>query len=174
MQNKSTLGRVMINKQTLLTMLNSDAGTGGPIIDDQLTLFQPGRADYSHLILLAPPKAMFFIFRHHWSMDGVLWFSLHVQKPQINICPIDEILNIKLKCSCAKLFFQISNLLVTLNSSVNLFIYCGFGRKFRREFKKLLGVSSRFEVSPKSSATNDFFITSHSVLTPDTTMKKVI
>jgi len=40
---------------------------------------------------------------------------------------------------------KISNLLVTLNSSVNLFIYCGFGRKFRREFKKLLGVSSRFE-----------------------------
>ena len=151
-------------------------GPGGLLapqyLADQLTLFQTGRADYSHLILLAPP--MFFTFRHHWSMDGVLWFSLHVQKPQINICPIDEILNIKLKCSCAKLFFQISNLLVTLNSSVNLFIYCGFGRKFRREFKKLLGVSSRFEVSPKSSATNDFFITSHSVLMPDTTMKKVI
>ena len=80
----------------------------------------------------------------------------------------------KLECSCAKLFFQISNLLVTLNSSVNLFIYCGFGRKFRREFKKLLGVSSRFEVSPKSSATNDFFITSDSGLMPDTTMKEVI
>ena len=31
---------------------------------DQLTLFQPGRADYPHLMLLAPP--MFFTFRHHW------------------------------------------------------------------------------------------------------------
>jgi hypothetical protein len=30
---------------------------------DQLTLFQPGRADYPHLLLLAPP--MFFTFRHH-------------------------------------------------------------------------------------------------------------
>ena len=32
---------------------------------------------------------------------------------------------------------QVSNLLVTLNSSVNLFIYCGFGGKFRRELKNL-------------------------------------
>ena len=31
---------------------------------DQLTLFEPGRADYPHLLLLAPP--MFFTFRHHW------------------------------------------------------------------------------------------------------------
>ena len=30
---------------------------------DQLTLFQPGRADYPHLFLVAPP--MFFTFRHH-------------------------------------------------------------------------------------------------------------
>ena len=30
--------------------------------------------------------------------------------------------------------------MVTFNSSVNLFIYCGFGKKFRREFKKLLGL----------------------------------
>ena len=53
----------------------SDAGTGGakeatgpsdplpPYLTDQLTLFQPGRADYPHLLLLAPP--MFFTFRHH-------------------------------------------------------------------------------------------------------------
>ena len=31
---------------------------------DQLTLFQPGRGDFPHLLLLAPP--MFFTFRHHW------------------------------------------------------------------------------------------------------------
>ena len=31
---------------------------------DQLTLFQTGRTDYPHLLLLAPP--MFFTFRHHW------------------------------------------------------------------------------------------------------------
>ena len=30
---------------------------------DQLTLFEPGRADYPHLLLLAP--SMFFTFRHH-------------------------------------------------------------------------------------------------------------
>ena len=30
---------------------------------DQLTLFEPGRADYSHLLLLA--LSMFFTFRHH-------------------------------------------------------------------------------------------------------------
>ena len=52
----------------------SDAGTGGAggakratgpsqFLADQLTLFQPGRADYPHLLLLAPP--MFFTFRHH-------------------------------------------------------------------------------------------------------------
>ena len=43
-------------------------GAGGPLpppqyLADQLTLFQPGRADYPHLLLLAPP--MFFTFRHH-------------------------------------------------------------------------------------------------------------
>ena len=36
----------------------SDAGIGGPLapqyLADQLTLFQPGRADYPHLLLLAP------------------------------------------------------------------------------------------------------------------------
>lgn len=44
---------------------------------------------------------------------------------------------------------QISNLLVTLNSSVNLFIYCGFGRKFRRELKKLFGLNG---TAPQVSA----------------------
>ena len=51
----------------------SGAGTGeargatGPppqYFADQLTLFEPGRADYPQLLLLAPP--MFFTFRHHW------------------------------------------------------------------------------------------------------------
>ena len=46
----------------------SDAGTGGPLtpqyLADQLTLLQLGRADYPHLLLLAPPR--FFTFRHHW------------------------------------------------------------------------------------------------------------
>ena len=50
----------------------SDAGTGGgaggPLAPpqyfaDKLTLFEPGRADYPHLLLLALP--MFFTFRHH-------------------------------------------------------------------------------------------------------------
>ena len=49
----------------------NDAGTGGPggplpspqYLADHLTLFQPGRADYPHLLPLAPP--MFFTFWHH-------------------------------------------------------------------------------------------------------------
>ena len=36
--------------------------------------------------------------------------------------------------------------MVTFNSSVNLFIYCGFGKKFRREFKKLLGLKVDTEI----------------------------
>ena len=43
-------------------------GPGGPLAPpqyfaDQLTLFEPGRADHPHLLLLAPPK--FFTFRQH-------------------------------------------------------------------------------------------------------------
>ena len=33
----------------------------------QLTLFPPGRAEYPHLLPMAPP--MFFTFRHHWTMN---------------------------------------------------------------------------------------------------------
>ena len=33
---------------------------------------------------------------------------------------------------------QVSNLLVTTNSSVNIFVYCAFGKRFRSELKKLL------------------------------------
>ena len=52
----------------LVNMLYSDAGTrgGGGSGPDQLTLFQPGRADYPHLLLLAPP--IIFTFRHHSCM----------------------------------------------------------------------------------------------------------
>ena len=45
-------------------------GPGGPLapplqyLADQLTLFEPGRADYPHLLQMVPP--MFFTFRHHW------------------------------------------------------------------------------------------------------------
>ena len=35
-------------------------------------------------------------------------------------------------------WFQVSNLLVTINSSVNLFVYCVFGERFRNELKKML------------------------------------
>ena len=31
-----------------------------------------------------------------------------------------------------------SNLLVTINSSVNLFVYCVFGERFRNELKKMI------------------------------------
>ena len=44
--------------------------------------------------------------------------------------------------------------MVTFNSSVNLFIYCGFGKKFRREFKKLLGLKVDTELEVR-------FLTSH-------------
>ena len=33
---------------------------------------------------------------------------------------------------------QVSNLLVTVNSSVNLFVYCVFGERFRKELKKMI------------------------------------
>ena len=41
-----------------LLWTSSGAGTGGA-----LTLFEPARADYPHLLLLAPPK--FFTFQQH-------------------------------------------------------------------------------------------------------------
>ena len=42
-----------------------------PYLADQLTLFQPERADYPHLLLLAPP--IFFTFRHHCSVYFVVF-----------------------------------------------------------------------------------------------------
>ena len=48
------------DKQTVC----SGATAPPPYFADQLTLFELGRADYPHLLLLAPP--MFFTFRHHW------------------------------------------------------------------------------------------------------------
>ena len=49
-------------------------GPGGPLtlqyLVDQLTLLQPGRGDYPHLLLLAPP--MFFTFRHPCRVLGIL------------------------------------------------------------------------------------------------------
>ena len=33
---------------------------------------------------------------------------------------------------------QISNLLVTINSSINLFVYCAFGKQFRSELRNLI------------------------------------
>ena len=36
------------------------------------------------------------------------------------------------------LWLQVSNLLVTVNSSVNLFVYCVFGERFRNELKMLI------------------------------------
>ena len=38
---------------------------------------------------------------------------------------------------------MISNFLVTLNSSVNLFIYCAFGERFRNEIKRILNQMKR-------------------------------
>ena len=33
---------------------------------------------------------------------------------------------------------QVSNLLVTINSSINLFVYCAFGKQFRSELRNLI------------------------------------
>ena len=38
---------------------------------------------------------------------------------------------------------QVSNLLVTINSSINLFIYCAFGKRFRKELGSLIKDSHR-------------------------------
>ena len=47
-----------INKKDTQTVMPELGGPGGPLasqyLADQLTLFQPGRADYPHLLLLAP------------------------------------------------------------------------------------------------------------------------
>ena len=63
-----TLNWIIIKMAILLLGIaydTSDAGTGGPkYLAIQLTLFQPGWADYPYLLLLAPSK--FFTLRHHW------------------------------------------------------------------------------------------------------------
>ena len=65
---KKHLGKVEIcfkSGFTLMPPVMPEPGgkQGAPqYLADQLTLFQPGRADYPHLLLLAPP--MFFTFRH--------------------------------------------------------------------------------------------------------------
>ena len=55
-------------RYTYNTVVPEPGGPGGhwppQYFADQLTLFEPGRADYPHLLLLAP--SMFFTFRHHW------------------------------------------------------------------------------------------------------------
>ena len=43
---------------------------------------------------------------------------------------------------------QVSNLLVTINSSINLFIYCAFGKRFRRELGSLISDSHRRIMKP--------------------------
>ena len=70
-------------------------GPGGPLapqyLSDQLTLFEPGRADYPHLSLLAPP--IFFTFRHHWMYIFFSFFFLFVSKQKkkntanCSLCP---------------------------------------------------------------------------------------
>lgn len=56
---------------------------------------------------------------------------------------------------------QVSNLLVTLNSSVNLFIYCGFGKQFRKELKKL------FHLNPENGHANVSFVRKKKNSRPD-------
>ena len=43
---------------------------------------------------------------------------------------------------------QVSNLLVTINSSINLFIYCAFGKRFRKELGSLIKDSHRRMMKP--------------------------
>jgi len=60
---------------------------------------------------------------------SAFWLALKF----LNIFSLDN-------CQLISPFFQtlFSNLFVTLNSSINLFIYCAFGKKFRKELKDLL------------------------------------
>ena len=47
---------------------------------------------------------------------------------------------------------QVSNLLVTINSSINLFVYCAFGKRFRSELRNLIKVSlklTKFQLCSK-------------------------
>ena len=71
------LDRTIVMLSTFAPIVCSDAGTGGggQYFADQLTLFEPGRADYPQLLLLAPP--MFFTFRHHC---GICRYSQKIAK----------------------------------------------------------------------------------------------
>ena len=64
--------------QNLLQCCRNGGGPGGPLGPPpifgrsvNLTQFQPGRADYPHLLPLAPP--MFFTFRYHWGAFTIKW-----------------------------------------------------------------------------------------------------
>ena len=72
-----------VHNEYILQWCRNRGGQGGhwppQYFADHLTLFEPGRADYLHLLLLAPPP-MFFTFRHHcfWKLhDPFQFFSSH-------------------------------------------------------------------------------------------------
>ena len=66
-RRRTILGKTFIHRLTVIP--EPGGGAGGATapfpqyFEDQLTLFEPGRADYPYLLLLIPP--MFFTFRHH-------------------------------------------------------------------------------------------------------------
>ena len=57
---------------------------------------------------------------------------------QLSVCNIFELFDI----SAVNVTF-VSNFLVTLNHSVNLFIYCAFGERFRKELKRMMKNNGR-------------------------------
>ena len=65
-----------------------------------------------------------------------------VQRESDNVCKFDKCPSIFVVLWMRNLktwsWFQVSNLLVTINSSVNLFVYCVFGERFRNELKRMI------------------------------------
>ena len=50
---------------------------------------------------------------------------------------------------------QVSNLLVTINSSINIFIYCAFGKRFRTELRNLVKDSCHRLTKPGLCSKNE-------------------
>ena len=75
--------QVYVSRALLLLYKISDAGTGGatalPPLQyfvDQLTLFEPGRADYPRLLLLAPPNVFHLLASLYKVLDYTCFYSL--------------------------------------------------------------------------------------------------
>ena len=98
---------------------------------------------------------LFFSIHHVWKLNHFFEFNreeqLEKEQQSLAIMQMVVVL-IFVLCNCLAMvsnileafkieavpLTQLSNLLVTINSSINLFVYCVFGKRFRQELKQLL------------------------------------